>query len=237
MSGMSVIQKGSNRVLIDIPAPQAVRRLEQAVRAATHVELAAKGLADGMSLRGRFAASTAEAVVVRLEHKDDPRPEPSTYCDATFKMSGEEFLFTSVVLGVSQVPGGVDVELSYPDCIQMWQRRRFLRAAIADSTTVWLGAPGDAGAGSAEGRLLNLSQEGLACRMQVAAADTCAIGDRVGLAFELNSAGSPFRFEGTVISKTAGGTPGTIIVGVHFDMDQCACSERERLARALHAFM
>jgi hypothetical protein len=40
-----------------------------------------------------------------------------------------------------------------------------------------------------------------------------------------------------VISKTPGGTPGTVIVGVQFIDDPATQATRDRLASALKAFM
>lgn len=233
MTTMGVIQRGTSSVLIDLPAQQSVRTLEQALRSQTTLRLSSKADAQ-RTVTGTLARGTKAALAVNATGVV-PHTWRSAYCDVSFELRQEVYHFTAVVLELTSAESGTRIVLSEPPCLKITQRRRFVRAAVADSAPVRIGSADDFGVNSAEGMILNVSPDGMACRVPVAVADAYAVEERVGLVFALGS-GPEFRLNATIVSKTPGGTPGTIIMGLQFMAQAAVASERERLAAALQAY-
>lgn len=237
MSTMGVIHRGLNSILIDLPANESARLIEQAVRARIPVSIEPKSDAHGGNLSGTFRGCDGESVTFTLESANVDDAIRSAYCDVVFRLRGNEYLFTSVALAVSSEDEGCRLDLEYPSTLQTWQRRRFLRAAVADSAPIFIQPRGTAPEDVIEGRILNVSPDGVACRVPREAADQHTIGDSMGVTFSIGVMAEPLRFDATIVSKTPGGTRGMVIVGMSFGESAAFAAERERLAAALRAFV
>ncbi|HRX85111.1 MAG TPA: PilZ domain-containing protein [Phycisphaerae bacterium] len=234
MSTMGVIQQGTSSVVVDLPEQHSIRRLEQALRAKVDVRLDVKVNPDAAVTGTLARGDDPDTIVVELADGAASPAWRSAYCDVAFTLRHDEYMFTSVVLEVEAAAGRL--VLSRPKNLRTWQRRRFVRASVADSTEARLGPPGEFGRCDTAGMILNVSPDGLACRVPLAAADRYAVDERLGVAFCIGSSSEEFRLDATVVSKTAAGTPGAVIVGLQFENSPTAARERERLASALHAF-
>ncbi|NOX59628.1 MAG: PilZ domain-containing protein [Planctomycetes bacterium] len=84
-----------------------------------------------------------------------------------------------------------------------------------------------------EGAMLNLSQDGLACRISRELSDSLDIGGPIGVVFELGSAPTRIEAKGTIKNKTAAGSAHSIIVGVCFNDDAESEGTKDQLARLL----
>jgi Tfp pilus assembly protein PilZ len=233
MSTMGIIQRGSNSVMVELPCDQTTRLIERALRMRATFEVTLKQ-AGAMPVTGELARADGDVLVLVGPAGLADATLPSVYCDVAFRLDGEEFHFTTVILATVVQDDHLRLELSYPPRVMTWQRRRFVRAAVADSAAVIVrgtgGAPG-------EGRILNVSRDGLAFRIPTDRVAERAVGEPLELSFTLSADAGEFHLAGTVISKTPGGTPGTVIVGVQFIDDPATQATRDRLASALKAFM
>jgi len=236
MNTMGIIQRGTSSILVTLPAHYAARRIEQAIRKRASARVVPKSIGESATLTGTLQRVDGDTLAIAIATGDVSADWQSAYCDVSFDLGGEEYLFTSVVLEVDRARAAARLLLSHPESVQTWQRRRFVRAAVADSAPIRIEPAEPSGELPIEGRILNLSVDGAACRVPSSAADGLAIGDRVGLVFAIGSAAQEMRLNGTLITKTAGGTPGTVILGLQFEVAPTDCPQRKRLAAALREY-
>jgi hypothetical protein len=231
------MNRGTNSVVVEIAPDSTVRVIEQAVRKNHPLKLEFSNHRDLDDLAGRFTEARRDALIVTVE---DIRPDAawrSACCEGSFSLGGVEYLFSSSVLDFSEPDRGAKIEIVRPETLHTWQRRRFMRATVADSSYVTLCAPGDFRQPLFEGKMLNVSEDGLACRVERASVDRYAIGERLGAQFALGATARPHRLNAVIKSKTPGGTEGTIILGIQFDTSAGADEERAGLAEALRMFV
>lgn len=116
------------------------------------------------------------------------------------------------------------ISLDRPRHVQVVERRRFLRAKLAPSSHVTLEWQADGQTHRHTATLLNISIEGIACRVERAAADAIQKRTQLTAMFELPGAGKPFVLRAIVSNKTPA-SEGWSILGIQF-----LRSEREAAA-------
>ncbi len=119
------------------------------------------------------------------------------------------------------------------DYIGIIERRRVRRRRLHESTTVRFHAIDPALVDFSQARMLNLSEQGLACRMPQAQADRLRIGQTLGVVFRLNEMTEPFDIPARIVTITQGGTTDQRVVGMEFlDLPELQ-AQKTRLGRAL----
>ncbi|GJM24267.1 MAG: hypothetical protein DHS20C16_06820 [Phycisphaerae bacterium] len=174
----------------------------------------------------------ADAQSIWLESNSGDRLEdilPSTCLEVQFALDGQAYFFSSSTLTCDEA----HVEIGRPARLHIWQRRRFMRASVSESATVILTDATATGCVKGKGAMLNVSQDGLACRLRREEADRINIDEKIGVKFELGQERTCIEFCGRVKSKTAGGSANSIIVGVCFGQDSMNQSARDELNRLL----
>jgi len=146
-----------------------------------------------------------------------------TYCDVVIELGENRYLFSADVVGV-QLPtsphGKTRIALSYPDTIQIAQRRRYRRFQPARSTQVelrWINQEKIQNSGI--GWLCNVSENGLSCRTELRVADQLGIGERVKIEFALSMGDEQFTLDAVLCSKSPAGTRGKMLLGLQFVYD------------------
>jgi hypothetical protein len=226
-----------NSVVVDISPDVTVRIIERAVRKNAAIRLEFSEVLGIDEQVGRLTCARRDSLIVTL---DVVRPEAtwrSACCDGSFMLDHAEYMFTSSILDFSTNGPSGALEILRPELLQTWQRRRFMRATVADSARVVLSAPGDFDHPWFAGDILNVSEDGLACRVERVDADRRAIGDVLGVKFPLGSDDRPHTLNAVVKSKTPGGTEGTIILGIQFDAGAEESEAKSRLAAALRMYV
>ena len=237
MSIMSVVNSAENSVVVDVAEAQCARLIERAVRAKASVVLRPKVETGAGTLAARLAEARHRSLIVLPDTAGDYANLQSAYCDGTLLLEGREYLFSADVLGSHEHPEGVGLEISRPLMLQTWQRRRFVRAAVAGSAGVLIGAPDQFDRHRFEGMVLNVSRDGLACRVDNSAADAHEVGEVVGVSFVLEPRWGPIEMNAAIKSKTPGGTKGTIILRMQFQEADSAGEPQARLAGALESYL
>ncbi len=131
-----------------------------------------------------------------------------------------------------------------PAASRIAERRRFWRARLAGSSRVKLQARGATNGpvrAACDGRLLNISPDGLACLLSAAEARLLAVGATVEACFELPGVDEPFTLTGRVRAKTPGAADDAYVLGVQFTVGDEECNSaagghgahRRRLAEVL----
>ncbi len=120
-----------------------------------------------------------------------------------------------------------------PETMTLTDRRRSPRRRLRGRTEVslsgldvdfeWLG----------QALMLNLSAEGMACRLAVRDAARLEVGQVLGVTFGLGASITPFNLNARVSNVTEGGTPGEVVVGLAFMADERLESNQTRLRQAL----
>lgn len=82
----------------------------------------------------------------------------------------------------------------------------------------------------------NISQDGMACRADVAASDVLLIGDTVDSSFDLPRCPRHFKLKAVVCNKTPAADEGKVILGLQFVRDQADREASESL-RILTEFL
>ena len=216
MNTMSVISRGSSGASVDLSEQAASRLLEMAKRRGASIQLEVKSADQERVLRGRVLAASQQGLTVQLEHEPEESVLPSTCCDAVLHYEGQAYMFASHLLAWEADGEKTVLEIASPDEIRVWQRRRFVRATLADSARVYFSRPDEFEAILFDGAMLNVSPDGMACRVDVVDAGRQSVGEPLGVGFALQPGQDTIALNATVKSKTPGGTPGTIILGVKF---------------------
>ncbi len=237
MNTMGVVHRGMTSVVIDLGVGPSARLLERAVRGHVPVRLEVKSQDDAPALSVRMAQQLDDALLVQIDQPADALPLESTYCDASFALDGQEYMFTTVVQEVIAGAQPPTLRIARPKVVHAWQRRRFLRAAFADSAAIYLGKHNSFDVPEAEGRILNVSQDGVACRVHARYADHRAVGEAVSVQFTIGALPEVLQLNAVIRSKTPGGTPGAIILGLQFEECESSRLQRERLGAALNAYL
>jgi hypothetical protein len=232
---MGILHPQSNRIVIDLDVSTSGRLLEQAVRCRAAIDLVihAPDLED--HLVGCVASVDRDALQISaLSAPGDILP--SVYADGTMQLHGQEYLFSTSIINCERRAHDIVIDVVRPAMLQTWQRRRFMRASVADSTDVQIFPRDGAGESVATGRVLNLSPGGLAMRLDARQADQLTIESCLQLRFALRPGGEAFVLDAEVRTKTPGGSPGTIIVGVQFTDAACNLEARRILSETLRAY-
>jgi hypothetical protein len=203
---------------VDLNPRQSARTLDQAVRYHATALLQPADWPDADGLKGRLAALTQDTV--RIEITEPPMLSldtvVGTYCDVTLQLGHDRFLFSTHATRAERVGGSWYLELARPDKIQVCQRRRFWRVKLADSSQVQLRRAETGDADTLTGWLCNISGEGLACLVEVDAAERLLIGETVLAAFELPSCDEPFDLGAILCNKTPTARQDKVILGMQF---------------------
>lgn len=149
---------------------------------------------------------------------------------------GEKYLFNTRVVTGPTWHAAEQLTLACPQSIQVVQRRRFWRAQLAPSSAVTVQWRGHRGPEQADAALLNVSSDGLACKLNAGAALVLTPGRRVQVEFLIPPARAPFVFE-AIVRNAAPSSDDGCIVGVEFQInavDQAAVEMQNTLRELLY---
>ena len=221
----------AHTVAIELDAQTSSRLLERVQRCNAPMTLAFSQCGEERVIDVQIQNAGAQRL--RLTAEIDERFDdilPSTCLEVQFTLDGQAYFFSSSTLAWVDT----QLEIERPTRLHTWQRRRFMRASVAESAIVTLTEANTPGRIKGEGAMLNVSQDGLACRLNREVADRIDIDERIGVKFQLGQERSCIAFHGRVKSKTAGGSANSIIVGVCFGQDSKDQDARTKLTRLLN---
>ena len=94
---------------------------------------------------------------------------------------------------------------------------------------------GSSGEPCGRGKLLNLSPEGIACRVPEASAKELTMGQVLQVAFVVGPSPDVFDLNARVVNVTEGGTRGQFVIGLEFVTDDRLEAGGDRLRKTLKA--
>lgn len=113
------------------------------------------------------------------------------------------------------------------------ERRKSRRRRFQEPAQVTLRAMSGSQKRHSRGALLNLSMDGIACRVREEDTDQMAVGQTLRVMFYLSRIPQEFDLIGRVISVTGAGSPGHAVIGMEFIDDEHLASVKEALRAAL----
>ena len=188
-----------------------------------------------LECQGNLVDVDGGTIRLRLERFDE---SVRTLCagrppTVAFEANATRYIFEST--GAIQ---WIDTESGFillpkPSSLTLADRRRSERRRLKQRATVSLQMGEESGAWTSQGAMLNLSPEGIACRIAREDASRMEVGSVVLVRYGLEEAGQSFEWSARVMNITEGGTAGRTVVGLEFIVDHEA--DRVRLCRVLEA--
>jgi hypothetical protein len=157
------------------------------------------------------------------------------YCDV-WTMAAERYLFNSNVLDGPSSQDESRLVFQRPQTLLVVQRRRFWRARLAPSSHVDIVRSQDGRHQTTTARLMNVSGEGIACKLSGGSGRMLKLEDRVEIAFHLPACPTQFEFSAVVRNRVPS-SEGGYIVGLQFDItdgDLAAGELRNELRQFLY---
>ncbi len=192
---------------------------------------------DGFTLecRGSLIAEEESYLVLQLRrHDQGVRTLLVDYpARVAFDVGAERYVFeTQCPVRWNDNESGV-IRVPKPDELSSADRRRSLRRRLQRPMSITLQSGDANGDWKSEGAMLNLSPDGIACRIPTDRASRLKVGQTVRVGFDVAAEGRPFNWPARVTNMTAGGTTNQTVVGLEFIPDQTGSEDRRRLRRAL----
>lgn len=149
------------------------------------------------------------------------------------EVNGASYMFeTELAAGFAGAEPGV-IHLRKPVTITLVDRRRSPRRRLREPAEVLLRATDVNDAWQCKAMMLNLSLDGVACRISEASAGPLHTGRTIRVMLRLDASSPAFELNGEVINITQGGTPNHLVVGLEFVADEQLKASRTRLREAL----
>lgn len=222
---------------VELSPTQSSRTVEQAVRNQVTTLIEPRIWMDAEGIKGRLVE--ADAAVIRVAIIEEPVTSLAIligmYCDVTIQLGRDRYLCDSYVVNAEDKGGTWLVELARPERLQVQQRRRYWRVALAEPSDVFLRVGDGNKKVQGRGRMYNISGEGLACLVDHETEAALAVGDTLSVSFQLPDSERLFELTAVLCSKTPAAEPGQSIVGMQFL--QPASSGIEGPAKDLHALL
>lgn len=220
------------RMTLDTPAAQ--QALESAIRTQAQVVLESSAIPN-TTINGALISGDERALLMEITGR--PARDPAGLINAAAQVqvfSDRRYCFATTITAAPRWGDTRALAFDRPEVITVLDRRRFVRARLAPSSRVnleWKHAGVD---NRRLATMLNISPEGIACRLDDAKEPPIPIGGSLRVRFTLPGQGSAFHLSATVSNATPA-SDGSTILGLHFDDTTDARSQFERLKEALRA--
>ncbi|RME40318.1 MAG: PilZ domain-containing protein [Planctomycetota bacterium] len=190
-------------------------------------------IATGRS--ARLVHADGESVTLEADEAtgDDEMIAGETTVLVRLTVDGVSYRFETRYLDRRIEEGACWVRLRRPKVLLLVDRRRRPRCRLHRPTLVTLQSQSRPDAWWCQAVMLNVSPDGLACRMPTAAASQLQPGDRLWARFRLDGVERSFVFDARVVSVIEAGEPQRSVVGLAFLESPQGSDLREALDAAL----
>jgi len=177
---------------------------------------------DSLDLAGTGTSALAAGI-------DVTRPMHAVLC-----AGGRQYTFETPLERMPTSAAGPSWRLARPSHITPL-RRRFQRARLRTSTPVSL-RPMHGDRSSCSAVLLNITADGVACRVPADLENGIAKDTALWIRFTLAEDNEPYELPAEVVYRAAGGSPGQDVVGLKFLEHHDTVSIKQRLQDALRRY-
>ncbi len=220
------------RITLDSEASR--QTLESAIRTQAQVVLESAAIPN-TTINGSLISGDERALLMEITGR--PARDPAGLINVAAQVqvfSDRRYCFATTITAAPRWGDTRALAFDRPEVITVLDRRRFVRARLAPSSLVkleWKHAGVDH---RRVATMLNISPEGIACRLDDATEPVIRIGGSLRARFTLPGQGSAFQLTATVSNATPA-SGGSTILGLHFDDAIDAQSQIERLKEALRS--
>ncbi len=209
------------------------RALAGRVRVTLRAELGGRAIAVG----GPLQDARGNVLIVGLEGANADKRERMTegILLATFELEGVSYAFDTRAMENGLMGKSATLQVEAPKSMAAADRRLAPRRRLKKTSGVVLHAPEIDPGWWCEGILLNVSTDGLACRVSEEARSSLTAGMNVRAVFRLASSASQFDLGARVATVTQAAEPEQLIVGLEFLSSAAAAPDRARLGTAVDA--
>lgn len=222
-------------VAVEMEPKPSQQMLERARRERATVTVLPKSRQHDAPLVGTVCDVDEDCLKVSLEGEIVGHPGllRTTLCEVELFLSDARCFFCSEVVDFIGQSVAWTMQLARPERMHLLQRRRFMRAKLQPSAHVELYGADYCGPEPARGQLLNVSPDGLACKVPVEVGDALGIDDLLAIGFTLWPDSEPFTVAARVKNKTTAGSSEWMILGLQFQCDEGTRPHLERLGDVL----
>jgi hypothetical protein len=217
---------------ITLNADESQRSLESAIRTQAQVVLESSVIPHA-TINGCLISGDERALLMEITGR--PARDPSALVNAIAHVqlySDRRYGFSTTVTAVPQWGQTRALALDRPAVMTVIDRRRFVRARLAPSSHLkleWRHATVDH---RCIATLLNISTDGIACRVEGPAAPPIEVGDTMRTWFTMPGQDLAFDLSAAVSNVTPA-SGGSTILGLQFDRSTKTCSQIDRLRESL----
>lgn len=222
------------------PAPQldpdaSAKLLHRAAMRQAAISLGSAAMTEQESVAGSLVAVDSSTLTAELHsptQRDTDELAEGPLC-GTLRIDTERYFFETKCLEIRREGPKTTLVLQRPDGIRFLQRRRTPRYRLQEEATVVLEREENDFQPPIEAALLNLSDDGLACRISTEMAEGIQIEEELQVRFSLPSGREGFDVRGRVTNLTPAGTPGHVVLGMEFVFDQDGPDVQQGLKEAM----
>ncbi len=225
----------SSACLLDSTAIDRV--LTEAVDARACVKLHVDGNGVKADSSGELVGGDDSYLAIRLTHPDTAAGTclPDYPLRITMTVSDVQYEFDTRCVEQPTTLEGRVIRILRPDTITSADRRRSPRRLLRQATIVSLRSHEADEGWHCDAVMLNLSPDGLACRMPEQHAGALHFDQTIRVTFRLGRSSQLFDLTGRISNITRGATPGQLVVGLEFAADQHSEENQAELRRVLEA--
>ncbi len=214
-----------------------MRALESALRIQSRATLAFRSIAQQRA-SGFLVSGDDRTIMIELETPVSDAIDKLADQECEVVVHGErQFRFLAIVTAVPAWGERRVLGVSRPSEIEFTERRRFLRAKPAPSSTVELTWRDANATHRCRAALLNISADGMACRVEDSTAAVIGEGGAsLQTEFRLPGRAEPFRMDATIMNRTPA-SPGHTILGLQFVRSMDAAGQVAALKQLLETHL
>jgi c-di-GMP-binding flagellar brake protein YcgR len=188
-------------------------------------------------MAGELLAAVDGVLEIRLESGAQIRAAAveSGSVNVRFELDGRRYAFDTRFAASEAPPASGVVRIEAPSQLRSSDRRRSIRRRLRRATGVMLVSAGPGPRRTAQGVMLNLSAEGLACRIRRHDSAGIRPGRTIRAMFQVEEPAEAIELDARVVTVTPAGTRDHLVVGLEFMGDNNNRRCRDRLCALLGA--
>lgn len=231
------VEQSDMIVLYDLDSTASTAVIEQATELETTVRIFADTDLSAVLMEGTLTHVTDQYLWLLVTHKNTSSLAVNVLATllAEFTLGKVTYQFDVLSMDESSERDDQLVQIPKPATVAVTERRRTRRRQFHDATDLTLKPIDCDSAAPIRVALLNVSTDGLACRVPESALESIPSDRPLAVSFALPASGHTFELTGHAVSRTEAGTPGHWVVGLEFEKGRHS-EQRSRLRQALKDF-
>lgn len=213
------VEQSDTIVLYALDSTASAAVLEQAAELETTVRIFADNELSVVLMEGALTKVTDQHLRIWATHKNTSSLAVNVLATLKAEFTLGKVTYAFDVLALDEFSDGDDQSMLIPKppTIAVTERRRTRRRQFHDAADLTLKPIGCDSAAPIRAALLNISTDGLACRVTDSALQFIPADKPLAVSFALSANGHTFDLTGHEVSRTEAGTPGHWVVGLEFE--------------------